>query len=276
MRSVIYQLEKLKRLTGFEYTLDEVGVMINHCAMHKNNKLKRFFFCFGFNRDKYSLANGSTSDDTVTFGLLPPGEVLNSTKRVVHDELFFSYPESLNSKIQMCFHSFLQEGKIHCVISDKEEFMQNLAKIRRLLQSRMTLGNADKLDALAMQMILSAIGEFDRTAPVPAAKKLELEDHRILQIAERLKNGENLQTLIRKYGYSRRAFYYEWKKYYSVSPKEMLLDIRLEKAQHLLLHSTLQISQIAEQCQFSSHRYFHECFVKHFSCTPGEYRKHYT
>ena len=98
---------------------------------------------------------------------------------------------------------------------------------------------------------------------------------KIKLIAEKLKQGEKLSALIRKYSFSRRAFYYAWKKQFSVSPKEMENTARLEKAQDLLLHSSLPLSEIAGVCHFSSHRYFHECFLKHFSCTPGEYRKRF-
>ena len=96
---------------------------------------------------------------------------------------------------------------------------------------------------------------------------------KLQELAEKLRHGANLETLIRQYGYSRRAFYYEWNRFFSVSPKQLQLEYKLEHARNLLLSSTLSIAEIAQNCGFSSHRYFHECFLKHYLCTPGEYRK---
>ena len=93
------------------------------------------------------------------------------------------------------------------------------------------------------------------------------------EIAEKLRRGGHLEQLIHQYGYSRRAFYYEWNRKFSVSPKQLQLEAKLEKAQCLLLGSTLSIAEIAQESGFSSHRYFHECFLKHYLCTPGEYRR---
>ena len=52
-------------------------------------------------------------------------------------------------------------------------------------------------------------------------------------------------------------------------------EAKLQKAQCMLLGSTLPIVEITQDCGFSSHRYFHECFLRQYSCTPGEYRKRF-
>lgn len=273
MKSEIFQLGHLKRLTGFDYTLQEVGMMVNHCACHKNNRLSRYFICFGFNREQYGAESGKNHGG-VSFGVLPPGTVLNTVKMVRHDELFFSYPETLNPKLDKLFANIPPEKLRNRTLVSPEDFKMALEKIRTLLQTRMTLGSADRLDTLAMQMITEGVAGLYRSIPENEDCTPE-ESRKVKLIADRLKKGEKLQTLIRKYSFSRRSFYYAWKKQYSVSPKEMGLTARLEKAQELLLHTSLPVAGIASECHFSSHRYFHECFLKHFSCTPGEYRKRY-
>ena len=268
MESVIYPLSKFKRLFAFPYPLDEIGLMVNHFCWHKNRRINRCFICFGFNKEKY---NSSEVDRRPSFSIIAPGTVLNTKSVVRHDELFFSYSAEVSQKLKAVFASLPPE-RMHFNFSADEKFMQYLRKIHLLLKERMTLGTADKLDALAMEMTFSMTADAgssdSKLEPLNAEIKLE-------EIAEKLRRGARLETLIHQYGYSRRGFYYEWNRYFSVSPKQLQLEAKLEKARCLLLSSTLSISEIAQDCGFSSHRYFHECFLRHYFCTPGNYRKSY-
>lgn len=268
MESEIYLISKLKRISAFPYPLDEIGIMVNHCVEHSQMEITRYFFCFSFNKDKYC---DSGKDLRPTFGILPPGTVMKYNKKLLHDELFFSYPEKLNARISALFPS-LEGNRYSAVFYLNDDFNSDLLKLKGLLIDRNTLGVADKLDALAMKMIMSVYADSlqsnDKLHTVSA-------EARIQEIAIKLKNGENLNTLLRKYGYSRRAFYYEWNKNFSVSPKHIRLAVKLEQAQKLLMISNLSICEIAERCEFSSHRYFHECFLKYFKMTPGDYRKRF-
>ena len=268
MESVVYPLSKLRRLVAFPYPLYEIGLMFNHFVWHKNNRISRYFICFSFNKGKY---NSGEVDCRPTFSIIPPGTVLNSKMVVRHDELFFSYSPAVSRKLKHVFEPLPKERKTFKFMPD-ENFERDLRKIRSLLTARMTLGSADKLDALAMEMTFSMIadaGPFEaKLEPLNAEIKLE-------EIAEKLRRGGHLEPLIHQYGYSRRAFYYEWSKKFSVSPKQIQQEAKLQKAQCMLLGSTLPIAEIAQDCGFSSHRYFHECFLKQYSCTPGEYRKRF-
>ncbi|MBQ9338684.1 MAG: helix-turn-helix transcriptional regulator [Lentisphaeria bacterium] len=266
MESVIYPLMKLKRLLGFPYPLDEIGLMVNHFAWHKNHRIDRYFFCFGFNKEKY---NPPEIDRRPSFSIISPGSVLNTTAAVPHDELFFSYSRSVSGKLKAVFDSLPPE-RMHSYFSADEQFERNLKEVRTLLRDRMSLGMVDRLDALAMKMIFDKIGAGGM--PESELEPLNTET-KLMEIAERLRHGANLETLIHQYGYSRRAFYYEWNRFFSVSPKQMQLEAKLEKARCLLFGTPLSIAEIAQNCGFSSHRYFHECFLKHYLCTPGEYRK---
>ncbi len=266
MESVIYQLSKLKRLTEFYYPLDEIGLMVNHCVELSEIKISRYFFCFSFNKEKYS---SSEKNLYPTFSILPPGTILSSQKHILHDELFFSYSESQNKKLANLFN---EKTKYHSFLLPDDCFKQNLLKIKELVSKRNQIGIADRLDALAMEMIMTAYADSKQDNI-----NHEIEpDAKIQDIAVRLKRGEKLDFLLRKYGYSRRSFYYEWNKNFSVSPKHIYLESKLEQAKKLLLTTKLSIAEIAEKCDFSSHRYFHEIFIKYHGDTPGSYRKRFT
>jgi AraC-like DNA-binding protein len=48
--------------------------------------------------------------------------------------------------------------------------------------------------------------------------------------------------------------------------------VRLKKARHLLLHSELNISEIAYEVGFSSPAYFSTAFKNHFSMSPSDFK----
>ena len=137
----------------------------------------------------------------------------------------------------------------------------------------MTLGCADKLDILAMQII--SAGTAGVTAEPPSSGKGMAAGIKIHELSLKLKQGVDLETLLHQYGYSRRAFYYEWRKNFSYSPKQYLLEYKLKKAQDLLLQTALPVSEIVRDCHFSSTRFFHKYFRERLHCTPCEFRKQY-
>ena len=48
---------------------------------------------------------------------------------------------------------------------------------------------------------------------------------------------------------------------------------RLDKACFLLLHTEMNISEIAHRVGFNTPNYFSTCFSEHYYCTPYAYRK---
>jgi len=243
--------------------------MQNHFTWHKDHYISRYFICFSFNKEKY---NSPDVDRRPSFSIVSPGTVLNSTKAMRHDELFFSYSAEVSELLKTVFNPVTSERRVFHFLQD-EKFCRYLSDIRSLLQKRTVIGVVDKLDVLAMEMTLSMIadvGKAEKTEWDPLSSEGKLNE-----IAAKLRGGASLEPLIRQYGFSRRRFYYEWNRLFPVSPKQMQLEAKLEKAQLLLQNTVLPIMEIAMECGFSSHRYFHECFQKYYLCTPGEYRKRF-
>ena len=268
MKSVIYSLSKFRRLLSFPYPVDEIGLMTDHFVLHKNHRINRYFICFTFHKELY---NPPEVDRRPSFSIISPGTVLNTLAAIRHDELFFSYSAEVSEKLKAVFDPLPPERKSF-KFELNEKFERDLRDIRSLLNARMTPGTADKLDAQAMEMTLFMAADAGSAGASQESLKAE---NKMQELAEKLRHGASLETLIRQYGYSRRRFYYEWNRFYSVSPKQTQLEAKLQKAQGLLLGSALSVAEIAQACGFSSHRYFHECFQRHHLCTPGEYRKMY-
>lgn len=60
---------------------------------------------------------------------------------------------------------------------------------------------------------------------------------------------------------------------YNVSPKKFLCDVRIEKAKRLLVSWDKNVSEIAEQCGFSSVYHFSRAFKLSVGETPKEFAK---
>lgn len=69
--------------------------------------------------------------------------------------------------------------------------------------------------------------------------------------------------------YLRRKF----SEYYGLSPKQFILDIRLNRAKQLLSENTLKIGEIATQCGFSGQYHFCRIFKEKLGMTPTEYAR---
>lgn len=66
-----------------------------------------------------------------------------------------------------------------------------------------------------------------------------------------------------------------FKKETNLTPKEYLIEIRLEKSKKLLRRKEIPITEIAMQCGFASSSHFSSSFSKLFHITPSEYRNSY-
>lgn len=58
-----------------------------------------------------------------------------------------------------------------------------------------------------------------------------------------------------------------------VSPKQFIIELRMQKAKQLLSEGRLKIWAIAEACGFSGCYHFCKSFKQHVGITPNEYRK---
>ncbi|MBY0403063.1 MAG: AraC family transcriptional regulator [Cyanobacteria bacterium] len=67
-----------------------------------------------------------------------------------------------------------------------------------------------------------------------------------------------------------------FKKTYGIPPYQYLLNLRMKKAEKLLSHGTLSITEIAGLCGFNSQSGFNTNFKKAFGASPQTYRKQRT
>ncbi|BDD12478.1 hypothetical protein FUAX_49100 (plasmid) [Fulvitalea axinellae] len=80
-------------------------------------------------------------------------------------------------------------------------------------------------------------------------------------------------ALAEKMGMSRSGLYRTMKERASISPSELIKDIRMAKAKELLENEKLSVKEIAFATGFNDPSYFSRCFKKHFGYSPGRVKE---
>ena len=93
-------------------------------------------------------------------------------------------------------------------------------------------------------------------------------------VRENISNPDfNIETLCTRLGMSRAAFYRKTKTLTTLSPAEMIRNIRLECAAGLLKTTALSAAEIAFQTGFGSYAHFSDYFKATYGVSPKEYRE---
>lgn len=98
-------------------------------------------------------------------------------------------------------------------------------------------------------------------------------------IKEQLHNPSfNVEMLVEELGVSRVKCYRVFKETLNQSPSDILMSLRLQKAEVLLKTKRLNISEISFECGYNDPKYFGRSFKKYFGKTPKEFKelKEYT
>ena len=91
-------------------------------------------------------------------------------------------------------------------------------------------------------------------------------------IEKHLNEKISVHELAKKHGYSPEYFSVLFKKTFQVSPQQYILDKRISQAKHLLLSTSLPISEIAFACGYADPLYFSRIFTKQTLFSPSVFR----
>ncbi|MEK5037379.1 AraC family transcriptional regulator [Sporosarcina sp. FSL K6-3457] len=93
-------------------------------------------------------------------------------------------------------------------------------------------------------------------------------------IHERYNEPITLESIAEALNYNMQYLSRQFKRQTGRSPIAYLLEIRIEKAQELLLHTNATVQEIADYVGYTDPLYFSRLFKKHTGVTPGNFKKH--
>lgn len=151
-------------------------------------------------------------------------------------------------------------------ISNPESFLSDHQLLERLDYHNKPYNRAKFLSVF--YSILSRVAEEDPHNPYPVLRPA------VKYIRQDPFNSElSVKTLAQKTDLSEVYFRKLFKLSYGVSPKQYILQLRINKAKELLNNDDYSISKIAEKCGCSNVYHFSKIFKEKVGCTPSEYRK---
>lgn len=265
-----FDLTGKKRIFHYPYPIAEIGWLPHHLHIHHHDVVKGCFVCMSCNYESRFVheINGKllTRDPSrfPAFSILSNGTELYTVEGAYHDELFFRYEEEAAENLMKFFGEdlcrngyFFFPGFPRAILS---ELRQELTRVN-------VLGTVDRIDQIGIRL-------FTEIIAMKESRKAEKNTHEIKlhTIAVALSKGLPLESLLYENGYSERTFYREWKKIFTLSPKEYVLRMQVERACSLLSGSEKSPADIALECGFRDTVHFYKIFQKKMHTTPRCFR----
>lgn len=127
------------------------------------------------------------------------------------------------------------------------------------------------------RLLLMALGRSNRANIQDKGRHQTEAEKRIRNAASLMKmqyaTPISIEALADQLGYHRVYFSNMFKQFIGKSPKQYLLDVRMEQAELLLASTSLSIEQVAESVGYNDSLYFSRHYQKWSGSSPSTYRK---
>ena len=263
-------LKNVKRFLNFPLKLTDISIRPENAWKHVKNRPQSILLTFVLDQEEKTM-EWTVGQETQIFTHVPrmivtfPGELKTTLKNSVRSEVLFNYdPKYYETVKSLGFRS--------CNFSFTPTFNETLKKIRQALIEIRRPGVADRLDVLAVELASEAT-----ISALNTISQKHLPDDRIFAISNyfrfHYRQKISLESLVKQHGMTLRTFYREWNKYYTETPTQYLISLRLNYAMELLQNPGIRIFEIADRCGFCDPMYFQRCFSRQYGMAPGRYRK---
>lgn len=134
-----------------------------------------------------------------------------------------------------------------------------------------SIGYPQQIAGITMQILglISNLARYNERANDPVGKLIAKA--RFL-IRESFENSLDMEQLARELPMGYSSFRKTFKKITGQSPNQYHLNLRLDRARHLLVGTALNINEISDQTGFESVSYFSKLFKKKNGVSPKSYR----
>lgn len=186
--------------------------------------------------------------------------------------------ESCENLYKLQYISNNYHAKAGCVFRNKDDeklaevlIMQVAREFRHKAEDYLIIRNCISilLNLIARNIIKSETSDLQENRKAFSIMKI------IAYIQQHIKDREktNIQTIAGHFGISGNYFGEYFKQQTGISYQEYLLDYRLKLVETYLKYSSVRLSEIAYELQFSDESHLSKLFKKYRGVSPGTYRK---
>lgn len=186
--------------------------------------------------------------------------------------------ESCENLYKLQYISNNYHAKAGCVFRNKDDeklaevlIMQVAREFRHKAEDYLIIRNCISilLNLIARNIIKSETSDLQENRKAFSIMKI------IAYIQQHIKDREktNIQTIAGHFGISGNYFGEYFKQQTGISYQEYLLDYRLKLVETYLKYSSVRLSEIAYELQFSDESHLSKLFKKYRGVSPGAYRK---
>lgn len=188
------------------------------------------------------------------------------------DKFFNSYLEFNCPAAEVSQYQIMQNRLFYP--EDTEEINWLLKKLYHEFINRMTCSQ-QMLDAYARQLLIH-LHRAQRHIDIPAEQRQHIYPELTALREQILKNCQlpwSITQMCEILNLGKSQLYQYYHLFFHTSPKEELIQARLQKARYLMTNQAMSIKRAAYESGFAEIAHFNRLFKKRFCCTPGEYRK---
>ena len=176
---------------------------------------------------------------------------------------------SCNSLFQICDDEF-QVGHIHLNGDIRGKIINDFHLIARYQSEKMP---AKKLACFSIFFQLCwSLAKFEEETPSCENSAEKLASKIAIHMEKCYKQDLSISLIAKRNGISIRTLQRIFRDTFQCSPLAFLNKIRLDKSTNMLSHTSLNISEIAEESGFHDSNYYCKIFTKEFGIPPRKYR----
>lgn len=161
-----------------------------------------------------------------------------------------------------------------CLLEDGEQ--EAVALRLKQIKHEMNQRNPFYVDALSLNtryLVLEVLRILKPSASIDATAISKPFEYIVNYINSNFAHNIDIKFLAATLNYSYDRFRHLFKELYDISPKQYIINCRINHAKLLMQNTTKPIKEIADLCGFSSAPHFVTTFRNTVGVTPAEYRK---
>ncbi len=164
----------------------------------------------------------------------------------------------------------------YCVQNRRYSTAGGTAVIDLMLHLISEHGSAEVANLVADQLMYTNIRVLQHSARVQVAERIGMRHPKLSEILALMET--NLEEPIRPadlaktVNISTRQLERLFRRYLSATPKKYYLDMRLQRAQHLLLQTNMSVTNVSVACGFNASSHFSRLFRQRYGMSPHRLR----